>query len=67
MAVCGQPTRLHADDPALRQHGGLLQKLRVFAGVDVVGDGGDGVSSSKTAAQLGHERRLAGADRAADA
>lgn len=46
-------SRLDADDPPLRQHGGSLQELRVLAGEDVVGDGGDGELVSQAAAQLG--------------
>ncbi len=58
---------LHAHDARLGQRAGAHQDQRVLLGVDVVGDGADVVAVAEGLAQRLHQRRLAGADRAADA
>ena len=58
---------LDAEDPLRRKRAGLDQNAGVLLGVDVVGDGGDIELVAQALAKLLHERRLAGADRAADA
>ena len=58
---------LDAQDPLRRKRAGLDQNAGVLLGVDVVGDGGDIELVAQALAKLLHERRLAGADRAADA
>jgi cobyric acid synthase len=60
------PARFHAHDARLGQRGGAHEDQRVLLGVDVVGDGADVVAVAEGLAQLLHQRRLAGADRAAD-
>ena len=67
IAVCGQPPVSIAEDAVRRQRAGACQELRVFLGVDVVGDRGDVVAAAQEFAQGVHQRGLAGADRAADA
>ena len=67
IAVCGQPP---VSTPMMRSGGsapGLDQDARVLLGVDVVGDRGDLELVAQALAHLLHQRRLAGADRAADA
>ena len=58
--------RLDAHDPLRRQRPGARQELRVFLGVDVVGDGCDVVERRQGAAQPIHQRRLPRANGAAD-
>ena len=67
MAVCGQPPVSTPMMRSARQRAGAGQELGVLAGVDVVGDGGDVVAVAQALAERVHQRRLAGADRAADA
>ena len=57
----------HAHDAFRHQRAGAGQKLRILAGVDVVGDGGDVVMVAHRLAQPVGQRGLAGADRAANA
>ena len=59
--------RLDPHDPLGRQRPRLDQDARVLLGVDVVGDRGDVERVPEPLAKLLHQRRLAGADRAADA
>jgi hypothetical protein len=59
--------RLDADDPLWLERTGTGEKLGVFLGVDVVGDGGDVVALAEALAECIHQRRLAGADRPANA
>ena len=58
---------LHAHDALHRQGAGNRQEARILLGVDVVGDGADVVARAKGLAERFHQRRLAGADRPADA
>ena len=58
---------LHAHDAVFGQRLQPVEDQRILLGVDVVGDGGDGIVSAHRLAELFGQRRLAGADRAADA
>src|SRR5215204_566017 len=58
---------LDAHDALLGQGTGDGQDARILLGVDVVGDGAKVVAPAKALAQRLHERRLARADRTADA
>ena len=67
MAVCGQPP---VSTPMMRSSGSApatRQDARILLGVDVVGDGAEVVAVAEALAQRLHQRRLAGADRTADA
>src|SRR5262249_25396319 len=58
---------LHPGDALGRERARAHQVFGVPLGVDVVGDGGDLVGAAPALAQRVHQRRLARADRAADA
>ena len=58
---------LHRGDPLVGQHGVTAQEVGVLGGVDVVGQHGQRQPVAQLPAQRGDERRLAGADRTADA
>ncbi len=58
---------LDAEDAIGRKRAGARQELGVLLGVDVVGDRGDVVAVAQLLAERVHQRRLAGADGAADA
>src|SRR6185369_14013365 len=58
---------LDADDPLRRERFVAHQELRVFLGIDVVRDHCDVVALAQRAAQRERQRRLARADRTADA
>ena len=58
---------LDADDALRRQRAGAGQELGILLGVDVVGDDGDVVAVAHVLAEAIDQRRLAGADRPADA
>ncbi len=58
---------LDAHDALLRQRARHGQDARILLGVDVVGDGAEVVDVAEALAERLHQRRLAGADRTADA
>src|SRR3954462_14776945 len=58
---------LDAHDALLGQGAGDGQDARILLGVDIVGDGAKVVAPAKALAERLHERRLARADRTADA
>ena len=60
-------TGLDPDDALGRQGAGTGQELGILAGVDVIGDDGNGVTVAHGLAERVGERGLAGADRPADA
>ena len=67
MAVCGQPP---VSTPMMRSSGSACRRariMRIFLGVDVVGDDRDRVVVAHRLAELLGQRGLAGADRTADA
>ena len=67
IAVCGQPP---VSTPMMRSSGkapATVEQTRILLGVDVVGDGADVVARAEGLAERFHQRRLAGADRPADA
>ena len=57
---------LDADDPIRRQDLHPHQRLGVLLGVDIVGDHADGMGCAEPFGEGGRERRLAGADGAAN-
>ena len=59
--------RLHAHDALGRKRSGAREELGVLLGVDVVGDDGEAITRAHVLAKPVDKRRLAGADRAADA
>ena len=67
IAVCGQPPVSTPDDALAGQRPRADQELRVFLGIDVVGNGGDFETVAQALAQRIHERGFAGAHRPADA
>src|SRR4051812_12861132 len=69
LADCGvrAAAGLDAHDALLGQRAGDGQDARILLGVDVVGDGAKVVAPAKALAERLHERRLARADRTADA
>ena len=64
---CAGSSRSPPPRSARRQHALTEQRLGVLPGVDVVGDHRRLVAARQGAAQRRHQRRLAGADRTADA